>query len=147
QGRVALGGDPFGDLSLDVGPHKGVLLLRITSAGEREYQFFEITHANEAYWSGSQAGATYVLQTGLEQGLPPVFLPGIFKGFANLRTLTAASQEGDGEALHLDCATWAACRGDGAGAFAYSDGDIATVAASFHDGAYEIKRVFFSFNT
>lgn len=147
QGRVSLGSDPFGDLPPSPSPSQGVLLLRITSAGEREYQFFEITYANEAYWSGDQASATYVIQTGLEQGFPPVFLPGIYKGFANLKTLTVTSQEADGEVLHLGCATWAACRGDGAGAFAYIDSDIATVAASFLDGAYEIKRVFYSFDT
>jgi hypothetical protein len=77
QGRIALGSAPFGDLSSDIGPHRGVILLKISSAGQTVYRFFEITQANEAYWSGQHAAATYAVKTTLAQGAPQkrVFLP------------------------------------------------------------------------
>jgi hypothetical protein len=77
QGQIALGSAPFGDLSSEVGPQKGVLLLKVTSAGQADYRFFEITQANEAYWAGNHDTATYDIQTTLTQGPLPrqVFLP------------------------------------------------------------------------
>jgi len=75
-GHVSLGASPFGDLTAEVGPERGLILLRITSAGESNYRFFEITWANEAYWAGQQDTAVYMLDTDLVQGTPyPTLTP------------------------------------------------------------------------
>jgi hypothetical protein len=151
QGHVDLGESPFGDLSTDVGPHKGVILLKISSAGQSTYQFFEITLANEAYWAGNQVSATYPISTTLQQGSSSrqVFLPSVLNDYATFPryTLTSTSQAGDGEVGNIYCDTWEACRNAAEGNLAYSTLEGATVAARVEAGKYDVKRVFFYFDT
>ena len=68
QGRVDLGHFPFDSGTSIIhtyGHSNAVLLLKISSNGTSVYRFFEVTQANEAYWSGNQDSATYVLNTDL----------------------------------------------------------------------------------
>jgi hypothetical protein len=151
QGHVDLGESPFGDLSTDVGPHKGVILLKITSAGQSTYQFFEITLSNEAYWAGSQVSATYPISTTLQQGTPPmlVFLPVVLNDYSTIPryTLTSISQASDGEVGNTNCNSWDQCRNAAQGNLAYSTFEGATVASRYEAGKYDVKRVFFTFDT
>ena len=68
QGRVDLGHFPFGSgtsIIHEWGHSNAVIFLKISFGGTSVYRFFEVTQANEAYWSGSQDSATYVLNTDL----------------------------------------------------------------------------------
>jgi hypothetical protein len=47
-----------------------VLLLRLSSGGVTNYQFFEVTQANEAFWRGQRDAAVYMLNTDLPAGQP-----------------------------------------------------------------------------
>ncbi|NKQ35746.1 MAG: hypothetical protein HF973_09045 [Chloroflexi bacterium] len=74
QGRVNLGRFPFGSSDTIVhtfGYSNAVLLLKITSGAEAVYQFFEVTEANEAYWSGQQNSAVYAITADLPPGSEP----------------------------------------------------------------------------
>jgi hypothetical protein len=150
-GQVDLGASPFGDLSTEVGPQKGVILLKITSAGQSSYQFFEITRANEVFWMGDHDRATYDIETGLQQGPQPthVFLPLVVKDYESNppNTFTVTSQPGDGEVGNIYCAAWDACRNALEGNLPSSIYEAATVAARFEAGTYDVKRVFFTFDT
>jgi hypothetical protein len=151
QGHVDLGESPFGDLSTDIGPHKGVILLKITSAGQTDYQFFEITLPNEAYWAGNQDSATYTITTTLQQGPIPkhVFLPVVQSYYSSIPhyTLNSTSQANDGEVGNINCTSWDQCRNESQGNLVYSDFEGATVASRYDAGIYDIKRVFFYFDT
>lgn len=151
QGHVDLGGTPFGDLSTDIGPHKGVVLLKITSAGHPNYQFFEITRSNEAYWAGSQDSATYIITTTLQQGISPkqVFLPAVLSDYSTIPryTLTSTSQASDGEVGNINCDFWDQCRNAAQGNLVYSAYEGATVASRYDAGKYGVKRVFYYFDT
>jgi competence ComEA-like helix-hairpin-helix protein len=60
QGRVNLGAQPFGSPIIHTYGHSnGLLLLKISADQQAVYRFFEVTEANEAYWSGHQQSATY----------------------------------------------------------------------------------------
>ena len=63
------------------GHSNAVLLLKITSNGESEYQFFEVTEFNESYWAGQKTSAIYDIETNLTMGPPyhQVFIPVIGK--------------------------------------------------------------------
>ena len=75
QGRADLGAFPFGSAPPIVhgyGQSNAVLLLRISSGDASAFQFFEVTQANEAYWSGQRDAAVYVLSTDLPAGTPSI---------------------------------------------------------------------------
>jgi hypothetical protein len=63
QGRVDLGSFPFGTepITHTFGHSNALILLKIVYEGRTIYRFFEITEANEAYWSGYQGTAIYVI--------------------------------------------------------------------------------------
>jgi Leucine-rich repeat (LRR) protein len=68
QGRADLGSFPFGQgpkIVHSYGHSNANLLLKITSGENSIYRFFEVTQANETYWSGQQNIATYVFETTL----------------------------------------------------------------------------------
>lgn len=73
QGRADLGAFPFGSAPPIVhsyGHSNTVLLLRLSSGGVTNYQFFEVTQANEAFWRGQRDAAVYMLNTDLPAGQP-----------------------------------------------------------------------------
>jgi competence ComEA-like helix-hairpin-helix protein len=60
QGQVNLGAQPFGSPIIHTyGQSNALLLLKISADQQAVYRFFEVTEANEAYWSGDQVSATY----------------------------------------------------------------------------------------
>jgi hypothetical protein len=61
DGRASLGAFPF-DVDGEVKPYNRVVLLHIRYQGISSYRFFDITQANEAYWSGQQAQAHYLYE-------------------------------------------------------------------------------------
>ena len=86
QGHVDLGSSPFSGGSNIVhtwGHSNAVLLLSITVDDDVNYRFFEVTEANEAYWSGNHDAGTYVIATTLSSGPPPaqVFLPIVTRNY------------------------------------------------------------------
>lgn len=99
NGRVDLGAFPFGSSGSIVhgyGYSNAVLLLKITSEEESVYRFFEVTEANEAYWSGHQDSATYIITTDLPMGDLPfqVLLPAILRSPGPTQTLLELHFEG-----------------------------------------------------
>ena len=75
QGRADLGAFPFGDgppVKHRYGHSNGVILLKLSLSGQTEYDFLEVTLANEAYWSGDQDTAVFIIDTELTRR---VFLP------------------------------------------------------------------------
>lgn len=68
-GWAELGAFPFGSGSEIVhywGFSNAVLLLQVTVNDQSVYRFFEVTEANEAYWSGQQTQAIYPMSVEVE---------------------------------------------------------------------------------
>lgn len=78
DGQVDLGAFPFGDgdaIVHEFGFSNALILLRVTAGEESVYRFLEVTEANEAYWSGHEDSATYVITLPSGHFPFPVFLP------------------------------------------------------------------------
>jgi len=99
EGQVNLGSFPFssGDsIAHSYGYSNALILLKITSGGESIYRFFEVTEPNEAYWSGHQDSAIYVIAADLPGGGVPfqVFLPTVLNPFSPPQPLLELHFEG-----------------------------------------------------
>ena len=62
-------------------------------------------------------------------------------------TVTVHSQVTDGEVMNTDCSDWTTCRNSSSGTYAWSSMSGGTVQAVYDDGVYQVKRVFFDFDT
>jgi hypothetical protein len=75
QGQSDLGAFPFGPtIEHTYGHSNALLLLKFSSNGEAVYRFFEVTQANEAFWSGQRQQAVYRIDTSLSPGKPSALM-------------------------------------------------------------------------
>lgn len=107
-------------------------------------------------WSVDGLAGVHISRLLVTGGSRPVLLasPGMDVGLYQRGLITNSSGSvtltglpADGEALHIECANWSACRDSAVDAFAYDSLSLGTVQASFENGAYYIKRLFFFFDT
>ena len=74
-GHADLGHFPFGSGPTIIhtdGHSDANLLLKISYGAQSFYRFFEVTEANEAYWSGQQNIATYILDVNFPYQCPTI---------------------------------------------------------------------------
>lgn len=69
SGEVDLGPFPFSNGEPLINEYNRLLLLKISHASQASYHFFDVTQANEAYWSGQTARAYYPINIPTTTGM------------------------------------------------------------------------------
>jgi Tol biopolymer transport system component len=108
NGQVDLGRTLFGEGNVvhEPGWSTATVLLKISSGNQAMYRFFDVTEANEAFWSGQQFMARYVINTSLPAGNPlqSTYLPLILKNkpLSNRSIFYSSKSDGNSEIYRYD---------------------------------------------